>query len=183
MSNKPIKQFTDQNRIAWEEVNHYHQQAKQKVKERFRAEPEFLALDRHLKARLSELGISGKSLLHLMCNDGEELMSAKRMGAERCIGIDISSTAIDSANELAKQLGLENVSFKQSDAYDVDIQMLDNRPFDIAMTTVGALCWLPDLSLFFRRLNSFLATGAKVLIHEIHPVSYLLDDELNLRSD
>lgn len=183
MANDSIKKFTSQNRLAWEEVNALHQQAKQHIKQRFRKEPDFHALDTHLKTRLQDLNIADKSILHLMCNDGEELISAKRMGAGKCMGIDISSTAIQSATELAEELGLEDIHFKQSDAYDVDSQMFDDTKFDIAMTTVGALCWLPDLPLFFRRLNSFLVDHAQVLIHEIHPVSYLLDDNLNLRND
>jgi len=183
MSNDPIRRFTAKNRIAWEEVNPYHQQAKQQIKERFRNESGFLALDPHLQARLQEIDITGKSILHLMCNDGEELISTMRMGAGGGMGIDISSTAIRSATELVDQLDIKNVKFKQSDAYDVDDSLLENTRFDVAMTTVGALCWLPDLPLFFSRLNSFLKDNASILIHEIHPLIYLLDDNMKIRPE
>lgn len=178
MSKRDVKQFTDKNRLAWEEVNERHQAAKMHIKRQFIEDTNYIALDANLHARLLELDIKDHSLLHLLCNDGEELLSAKRLGAGECLGVDISGTAIESARVLASALQ-NKVRFERADVYDVDLQML-GKPFERAMITVGALCWLPDLHHFFGHLNSLLVQNARLLIHEMHPFTQILETDFSL---
>ncbi|MGH1364750.1 MAG: class I SAM-dependent methyltransferase [Calditrichia bacterium] len=181
MSKRDIKQFTDKNRLAWEEVNERHQAVKKHIKKQFIDDQDFLALDDNLRDRLIELDIKDRSVLHLLCNDGEELMSAKRLGAGECLGVDISGTAIESARVLATALQ-NGVRFERSDVYDVNLEML-GKPFERAMITVGALCWLPDLNRFFAHLNSLLAENARLLIHEMHPFTQILETDFTIFPD
>jgi len=178
MSKRDVKQFTDKNRLAWEEVNERHQAVKKHIKQQFIDDLEFLALDDNLRDRLVELDIKNCSMLHLLCNDGEELLSAKRLGAGECLGVDISGTAIESARELATTLQ-NGVRFERSDVYDVNLEML-GKPFERAMITVGALCWLPDLNRFFAHLSSLLAQNARLLIHEMHPFVQILETDFTI---
>ena len=50
--------------------------------------------------------VNGKKLLHLQCHFGQDTLSLARMGAS-ATGIDFSSKAIEIANTLRDELGLE----------------------------------------------------------------------------
>ncbi len=87
-----------------------------------------------LRARLHELGAPGRT------RDG----------------LDFSQPAIDAANALATELGLD-ATFVVSDVYDAP-QALE-RTFDIVYTGIGALCWLPDIPRWARVVRDLLRPG------------------------
>jgi hypothetical protein len=47
----------------------------------------------------------------------------------------------------------------------------------LAYITIGALYWLPDLRLFFKRTNELLKKGAQIFIYEEHPFVQTLNDD------
>src|SRR3972149_12175089 len=49
--------------------------------------------------------VSGKSVLHLQCNAGQDTLSIKQLGAEKVTGVDISDEAIYFARRLSKDSG------------------------------------------------------------------------------
>ena len=85
--------------------------------------------------------VNGKSLLHLMCHFGLDTLSWARLGAT-VTGVDFSANAIESAQQISERIGIES-KFVQSDIYDAP-NVLSER-FDIVYTSVGVLCWLPDI--------------------------------------
>ena len=89
-----LKRYTEANRAAWNEVMPLHQRAaKEKWTESF-SRPGFVALDEAEIELWQQVGLPSKRVAQLLCNNGVELMSLKNMGAEECVGFDISDEAI-----------------------------------------------------------------------------------------
>ena len=65
------------------------------------ARPGYNRLDETLTARLRALGLEGKSVIQLCCNNGREILSVKNLGAARCVGVDQSAPFLEQAAELA----------------------------------------------------------------------------------
>lgn len=124
----------------------------------------------------AELGdVSGRSLLHLMCNLGSETLSWARLGA-RVTGIDIADVAITSARELAAEDGLsEQARFIRSDIYALP-DVLDET-FEIVIASYGALCWAPDLAGWMRIAARYVAPGGTLLLVDLHPAGMSLDTD------
>jgi SAM-dependent methyltransferase len=123
---------------------------------------------------LGELGdVAGKALLHLQCHFGLDTLSWARLGA-RVTGVDFSPSAIESASELAGELGIE-AEFVEADIYDLP-QSLDER-FDIVFTSYGVLCWLPDLDRWAAAAARCLRPGGFFYVAEFHPFADVFDDQ------
>ena len=115
---------------------------------------------------IEEIGaVEGKSLLHLQCHFGMDTMSWARLGAE-ATGVDLSDASIDLANELNAELGL-GTRFIRSNVYDLP-DVLDGE-FDIVYTSLGALCWLPDLTRWGQVIARFLKPGGTFDMLDEHP--------------
>jgi ubiquinone/menaquinone biosynthesis C-methylase UbiE len=173
---KLLKEYTEANRRAWNEVMPQHQQAaKAKWDERF-MQPGYVCLYEEELAALNNFGIAGKDVAHLCCNNGIELMSLKNLGARRCVGFDISDEAIAEATARAERCGID-CQFVRTDVYEI-AREYDNQ-FDMLYISAGGLGWLPDLPLFFARAAALLRAGGSLFIDEIHPfVEMLPNDEL-----
>ena len=147
-SSKNSKTFTEANRVAWDEVASIHAaQNMGKLRSAY-AEPGYVSLEDHLVDRLHEIGVAGKHVAQLCCNNGEELISVRNMGASSCVGFDISDKFLDQGRELAEIAGVsDSVRFETTDIYDIGSEY-DER-FDIVLTTIGVFSWMPDLPSFF----------------------------------
>ncbi|MFA0964928.1 class I SAM-dependent methyltransferase [Roseivirga sp. BDSF3-8] len=175
---KEIKHFTTMAREAWDEVNPRHQSYKKKSghKKKF-LRKNYHTLPAPLHEAFLDYGLEGRSVLHLCCNDGEELVSLKKLNAGRCVGVDISSSAIHSARVLAAGLHLD-ATFEVADVYDLPDAAYGR--FDYVLLTVGALCWLPDLKAFFATATSQLKDGGHLVIMEQHPFSAIVEDDMKV---
>lgn len=120
---------------------------------------------------LSELEVKGKRLLHLQCHFGLDTLSWARKGAD-VTGIDLSSTAIEKAQALAKQAGLD-AEFICTDVYSTPDKV--TKQYDIVFTSYGALCWLPDLDQWARVVSDCLKAGGQFYMVEFHPLEALFD--------
>lgn len=167
------------NRRAWEAVNALHQEAKREAKRRF-ADPAHTTLDPVLLDALHDLPVAGKALLHTCCNDGEELISAERLGAGPCLGIDFSEPALASARDLAAAVG-SRCRFRNGDV--TELAPREGERFDVVMITVGTLCWIPDLADWFGRVAAMLVDGGAVVIRELHPVALAFREDRSLDPD
>jgi len=124
---------------------------------------------------LNELGdVANKDLLHLQCHIGLDTLSWGRKGAN-VVGVDFSSEAIKIANELAREISLqERVVFVESDIYDLQKRVY--KKFDIVFTSHGVLNWLPNLELWAQTINNFIRPGGLFYIVDIHPYAWIIDD-------
>ncbi len=166
-----LKRYTEANREAWNEVMPLHQKAaKQKWIDSF-SQPGFVALDEAEIELLQQVGLKGKRVVQLLCNNGVELMSLKNMGANECVGFDISDEAIKEANERAALCQID-CKFIRSDVYEIGAEH-DNH-FDIAYIRAGGMGWLPDLQLFIEKVATLLRNDGLLFIHEVHPITDVL---------
>lgn len=171
-----LKHITESNRQAWNEVMPWHQQAAAAGLDQAFSLPGHVVIDEEEIRLLNLVGLQGRDVVHLCCNNGSELLSIKNLGAARCLGIDISDAAIHEATQRAFNSHIA-CQFIRSDIYDLDPGSFE--PFDLAYISAGCLTWLPDLDLFFAQAAGLLKPGGHVFIHEIHPFSEMLpyDDQ------
>jgi SAM-dependent methyltransferase len=124
--------------------------------------------------------LSGRSLLHLCCNAGQDTLSLARLGA-RATGIDISDEAIEFARQLSTEAGV-GAEFERADVYDwLPRAARDRRRFDRVFMTYGVLGWMSDLDLLFRGIAGVLEHGGRVVSLEFHPSAMVFDENLKLK--
>jgi ubiquinone/menaquinone biosynthesis C-methylase UbiE len=159
--------YTEANRQAWDEAAPVH--ARQKLKELRESfsRPGYSCLDATETAILQRLGIAGKAVAQLCCNNGRELLSVKNLGAGRCVGFDISEGFIAQARELATAGGLD-CEFVATDIYAIPERF--HGAFDLATVTIGALGWMPDIGAFFATAARLLRPGGRIFLYETHPI-------------
>src|SRR4051794_36304530 len=117
--------------------------------------------------------VAGKRLVHLQCHFGLDSMSWARAGAT-VRGLDFSGPAVETANALADELGID-ASFVQSDIYDA-VRALDGERFDVVYTGFGALNWLPDLDRWAAIIAELLKPGGFLYLSEFHPITWIYAD-------
>jgi ubiquinone/menaquinone biosynthesis C-methylase UbiE len=159
--------YTSANRRAWNEAApaHDRQPIAQTVVD-FQQQghhPLSLAATQILK----QIGLSGKAVAHLCCNDGRELIAIKQLGAGRCTGFDISDNFITQAKHSAIVSNVD-CEFVRTDVYDISARY--TASFDLAYISVGTLGWMPDIRAFFQIVSRLLKPGGWLVIHEMHPV-------------
>jgi SAM-dependent methyltransferase len=170
-SQTDFKKYTESNRQAWNEAMPLHRKAAKDKWDQAFQQPGFGCLKENEIRQFQRIGIEGKDVVHLCCNNGIELLSLKNLGAGRCLGVDISDEAISEAAERAKLCNID-CQFVRSDVYDLEVD--PTGQFDIAYISVGCLGWMPDLSLFFQKVVSLLRSVGYVFIHEAHPFAEML---------
>lgn len=118
--------------------------------------------------------LTGKNLLHLQCNSGQDTLSiAKHLNAS-VTGVDISDEAIDFATQLSADSGIPG-TFIRSDIYDFFEQNADQ--FDVVFASYGTLSWLSDLTAWGSGIAAALKPGGRFVMVEFHPVYNLFESE------
>jgi len=161
------KKFTKANLAAWEEVAPIHGRHNQAQLIEAIREPGYSCLDEVETRHLEALGVKGKDVAQICCNNGRELLSVKNMGAARCVGFDGAQSFIDQADELAEAAGLE-AEFVCTDVYEIDKSF--KQAFDLVTITIGVLGWMPELDRFFSVLADLIRPGGALFIYEQHPI-------------
>lgn len=155
------------NRAGWNEAAPRHRARNHaRLRADFR-KPGHSCLDETETARLRAIGIDGRDVAQLCCNNGREILSVKNLGAGRCVGFDISDGFIEQACELAEAGGID-CEFVRSDVYAIPDTY--NSCFDLVYITIGALGWMPALDQFFAAVNRLLRAGGCVFVYEQHPI-------------
>lgn len=120
--------------------------------------------------------VDGLRLVHLQCHFGHDTLSWARRGAS-VVGLDFSETAVDVANGLAADLGLDG-RFVCADVYDA-VEALDGEQFDVVYTGFGALNWLPDLEAWGQVVRRLVKPGGRLLLAEFHPFAWVYDEDVD----
>ncbi len=125
--------------------------------------------------------LSGRTLLHLACNCGQDTLSLARLGA-RVTGVDISDDAIAFAERLAADSGLA-ARFERADLYDfLPRAARERRSFDRVFASYGVLGWLSDLRALAEGVAAVLAPGGRFVLVEFHPFASMFDEKCALAS-
>lgn len=122
----------------------------------------------------AEVGdVTGKSLVHLLCHIGTDTLSWALLGAE-VTGIDISPESLKFARRLAEQMGI-HAKFIESDVMEVMDRV--DQTFDIAFSSTGVLCWLPDIRHYARTVRHLLKDDGFFYLFDGHPFRAVLYEE------
>jgi SAM-dependent methyltransferase len=162
----------EQNRRSWNAVTPVHNSHKLDQARFLRDGGSTLFPD-----ELELLGeVTGKRLVHLQCNCGQDTLSLARLGAE-VTGIDIAEEPIAFARTLAAATGLD-ATFHRADLLDWFATTEDR--FDIAFTTYGGIGWICDLDAWAAGVARVLVPGGRLVFLEFHPLAWSFDSSGNL---
>ncbi|MBU1701302.1 MAG: class I SAM-dependent methyltransferase [Candidatus Eisenbacteria bacterium] len=166
--------YTAFNRKAWNQAEPIHRKQNfERLLQDFK-KAGYNQLDKTATELLQAIGLAGKSVAQVCCNNGRELLSVKNLGAKRCTGFDISERFIAQARELADAGGID-CEFVSCDAYHVPSQY--NESFDLVFCTVGTLGWMPELDKFFDVVKRLLVSNGRLFLYEMHPILDMFDPE------
>ncbi|MFF7292498.1 class I SAM-dependent methyltransferase [Microbacterium sp. NPDC008134] len=126
-------------------------------------------LERFLPTR----SIVGLDVCHLQCHIGTDTVSLARAGA-RVTGVDFSAPALETARAFAQEHGVD-AQWVETDVLDAGSAV--SGDFDVVYTSIGTICWLPDLDRWARQIHALLRSGGTFFIRDGHPALYALDEE------
>ncbi len=151
------------NRVAWNEMVEVH------IKHPSGKLKEFLSGWCSLKEiELNEVGdVSGKTLLHLMCQYGLDSLSWAKRGA-KVFGVDISDNSIDNAKMIKEKSKIENASFIREDV--LKLQGAIKEKFEIVFQSYGTHVWISDIYKWAEVVASYLLPGGFLYIIDQHPI-------------
>jgi SAM-dependent methyltransferase len=164
--------YIEANRQSWDEAAPIH--ARQKLAElleNFR-KPGYSCLDGVETAILGKIGVKGKAVAQLCCNNGRELLSVVNMGAARGVGFDISEAFLDQGRQMAAA-GNIACAFVAGSVYDIPAGY--DGQFDLVTVTIGAIGWLPDIDRFIAVAARLLKPGGHLFLYEMHPILILFE--------
>ena len=167
-------EYTNINRIHWNERASVHQEKYVNDLLQLIAEEDFTTFDFVEKKLFQQIKLPGKSVAQINCNNARELISVKRAGADRCVGFDISDEFIKQGERLVEAAGVE-IELVCTDIYELGDSY--NNQFDILYITIGVIGWLQDLKSFFVILTRLLKPGGQIFMYEMHPVLELFEED------
>lgn len=118
--------------------------------------------------------VSDKSVLHLQCHIGLDILSLARLGAD-VTGLDFSANAISAARRIRDESGLD-AEFVEADVFETP-EVIDDR-FDIVFASDGVLPWIGDLEGWMTVASEMARPGGRLSLVELHPIQQVLDWEL-----
>ncbi len=176
------KNIFEGNRAAWNQASVYHQKAFNHSLHIGFQDPKFSTFKRNhddiVNEKLKLIDFSDKTIAHIPCNNGRELLSLMRLGAKEGVGFDISDAAILEAEELAK-IAKVNAKFVRTNALEIDETY--NNYFDFIYISQGSLQWFPNLNDYFNVISRLLKKNGKVIIFEIHPFKYFFENDFSFQ--
>lgn len=171
------KKITETNREAWNQAIEYHKRARQDSLKKGFSDPNFTTFNREcdimMIEKIKSISLSGKTIAHIQCGNGNELLSLMRLGASKGVGFDISDTAITEAGKLAK-IAKANATFERVNILEISDKY--NGYFDFIFISEGSLIWFPDINEYFAVVSRLLKPGGHVLIFELHPFALIFDN-------
>lgn len=161
------------NRAAWNASAEHHRgnRAWRDLVAGF-ATPGHSCLDEIDIESLTTIGVSGKDVAQICCNNGRELLSIRNMGAARCVGFDQSHAFLDQARELTAIAG-QDCEFVEGDVYHIPADY--DGCFHLVVITIGVFGWMPALPSFFAVVARLLRPGGQLYVYEEHPVMNMFD--------
>lgn len=169
--------YTTANRKAWDELEKQHRPATYAGLLKNFSVPGYSYLGDLETEKLVKLGLVGKSVAQLACNNGREIISIRNLGAANCTGFDISEKFIAQGRDFIQAGNIEHCELVAVDVYQIP-QHYDHQ-YDLVFVSVGALILMPDLERFFSIAARLLKSNGQIFIYERHPMLDMFnwDDE------
>jgi SAM-dependent methyltransferase len=123
--------------------------------------------------------LTGKRLVHLQCNAGQDSLGLARRGAT-VHGVDLSDEAVAFARRLSQDSGVP-ATFERSEL--LSWLATTDRRFQVAFTSYGATGWLPDLDGWARGVARVLEPGGSLVYVEFHPLVWSVGETFGLDRD
>ncbi len=92
------------------------------------------------------------------------------------VGVDLSPESLRRASRIAGRTSTD-IEFIEANVYDAREAV--EGDFDVVYTSLGVLCWLPDVSAWARVVASLLKHGDHFLIRDDHPMFMTIDDDVS----
>ena len=99
-----------------------------------------------------------------------------RRGASRVIGLDLSEASLAHAHSIAERAGAD-VEFVHANVYDARQAVSGN--FDLVYTSIGVLCWLPNIARWAQVIASLLKPGGTFFIRDDHPMFMTIGEDIS----
>ena len=141
---------------------------------------ELVADPAHITPELSQdldwMGeIVAADVIHLQCHLGTDTVGFARLGARRVVGVDLSGESLRRARIIAERCGAD-IEYVQSNVYEARENVTGD--FDLVYTSLGVLCWLPDIAEWARVVTSLLRPGGHFVIRDDHPMFMTVGDDV-----
>lgn len=170
-----MENYIKSNKAAWEEAFDMRDPAWcADIVERVKSE-DYAYFNADMTEALKKYDLSGKTIGQFCCNNGRELLSlVKTVNAREGIGFDIAENMVSFANEKAKALNVP-CKFIATNVLDIDDSYL--AAFDVVIITIGAMCWIKNLTEYFAVVSKCMKKGGVIIINEQHPLTNMLTVE------
>jgi SAM-dependent methyltransferase len=164
--------FAD-NRSNWDDRAALHEASGYGIAELI-ADPGFVT--REVAQDRERMGdLAGADVIHLQCHLGTDTVALSRLGPRRVVGIDLSPESLRRARSVAERSGAD-IEFLESNVYEA--RQAVTGEFDLVYTSIGVLCWLPDVVSWARVIASLLKPGGRFLIRDDHPMFMTIGDDV-----
>lgn len=166
--------FSD-NEKNWDDRANLHMAGDYCGLRRLLADPN--AISAELALDIGRFGdLAGKQVMHLQCHVGTDTIGFARRGAARVVGLDLSETSLAHARAIADKAGVE-VEYVHANVYDA--RRAVSGDFDLVYTSIGVLCWLPDVVQWARVIASLLKPGGTFFIRDDHPMFMTIGEDVS----
>jgi SAM-dependent methyltransferase len=173
---KTRKEYTDANRVAWDEAAAKHAAHNNAALFAAAADPGFVSFEGEILHTLQRVGVEAKQVIQLGCNNGRETLSLRNLGAARCVGVDASAEFLAHGREMIRIAGAQaQVELVEADIYELPSKFKD--AFDLVLVTVGVISWMPELKAFFEVVRGLLKPGGQLVMEEMHPVLFMYEED------
>jgi SAM-dependent methyltransferase len=173
---KSRKEYTDANRLAWDEVAARHAAHNNAALFEAVKDPAFVSFEGDILHTLQRVGVTGKHIIQLGCNNGRETLSLRNLGAARSVGVDASAEFLAHGREMVQLADAQDqVEFVEADLYELPEEF--SGAFDMVLVTIGVISWMPELKPFFEVVRSLLKSGGQLVMEEMHPVLLMYEED------
>ncbi len=166
--------FSD-NEKNWDDRANLHMAGDYCGLSRLLADPN--AISAELALDIGRFGdLAGKQVMHLQCHVGTDTIGFARRGAARVVGLDLSETSLAHARAIADKAGAD-IEYVHANVYDA--RQAVSGDFDLVYTSIGVLCWLPDVVQWARVIASLLKPGGTFFIRDDHPMFMAIGEDVS----
>jgi SAM-dependent methyltransferase len=173
---KTRREYTEANRIAWNEAAPRHAAHNNEALFAAVRNPSYVSFEGEILDTLQALGVAGRHVIQLGCNNARETLSLRNLGAARCVGVDASAEFLAHGRELLRIAGAgAEVELLEADIYELPSAC--RGAFDLVLVTIGVIGWMPELDAFFEVVAGLLKPGGQLVMEEMHPVLLMYEED------